>query len=106
MGRRLMREIENRELLSASVPDFRSIGRLCCSTRTRPLWPDQSPPRQVKVGQSKCGIQARGVLGQTAIADLSETPEVLDDPEGVLAAGTGLGTHLIDGAWIIGEWPR
>src|SRR5271170_1871922 len=41
----------------------------------------------VEIGQCEHGLGAGQILGQTAVSDLGEAPQLLDHPKGMLAAG-------------------
>src|SRR5215469_2630166 len=59
----------------------------------------------VEVGQREHGLCPRQVLGQAAIAHLGEAPQLLDHPEGVLAAGAGARACPIDHAPALAQRP-
>jgi hypothetical protein len=101
-----MPEIENRRFCSGPMPDFRLTWWFCRSAPTRSLCWHQATSEQVQVRQRKGGEQARGVLGQSAVTNFGKSPQMLDDPKGVLTASSGLGANLIDVALIIRERPR
>src|SRR6266545_959333 len=75
------------------------------SRQTQLLRGQQAPSQQVQIRQRKGGEQPRGVLRQTSIAHLAETPQVLNDLEGMLAARPGARAQLVDASLVLGEWP-
>ena len=78
------RQAAQRHSVVARVASTRALCavRRSCRTHLR----HQAASQQVEIGQRKGRKQARGVLGQPAIADFREAPEPLDDVKGMLAA--------------------
>ena len=61
-----------------------------------PLQSQQSTTNHVQIGQRTSQEQSIGILHETAVAHLGETPQPFDDMEGVLAARAMRRTLAID----------
>ena len=70
----------------------------------RPRW-EQLTPELVQIGQRKHGLRPGQILSQPAISDLGKTPQLLDHPKRVFAAGSGPRACLIDQAPALGQRP-
>src|ERR1700728_2129371 len=76
-----------------------AIGRLLpegSSPRTPGLYRKQLSANLVEIGQCEHGLRSGQVLGQAAISDLGEAPELLNDAKGVLATGSGPRARAVD----------
>src|ERR1039458_1997025 len=77
----------SRALARAGIARSQAAPRLC---RKQPA------PDLVEIGQGKHGLRPRQVLGQAAVSDLGETPQLLDYPKRMLATGAGPRAGAID----------
>ncbi len=78
------------------MPLFPRYFRSTAIIRHTSLRWQQSSPQQIQIREREGGIQSRGVLRQSAVANLVKAPQALDHVEHMLDTGPGGRAATVD----------
>src|SRR4029077_278570 len=73
------------------------------SSGTRPLRWQQAATQQIQIRQREGGIQPRGILRQSTVANFAKAPQALDHVEGMLDAGPSSGAATVNEPLILAQ---
>ncbi len=84
---------------------FRCFCTASRSSGTRPLRWQQAAPQQIQIRQCEGGVQPRGILRQSTVANLAKAPQALDYVKDVFDTRSSGGAATVDEPLILAQRP-